>query len=264
MRKTMLFLLTVMLAASLAQAEEWSKTFKLTGKPDLSVTSDDANIHVDTWDKNEIEARVTTAGYKINDGGITVYDHQSGDEVNLEVRFPHHHISIGLNFNNKRVDIEIHMPKEGRVRLHTGDGRIRLTRFKGDMRLESGDGREEIEDVDGVLEATTGDGSIRASGRFDQLNLKTGDGHIDARVLAGSKVNSGWSLRSGDGRLTVQLPENLAADVDLHTSDGHIDIDVPLTVTGRIGTKSLRGKMNGGGGLVTIRTGDGSIHVEKT
>ena len=50
-------------AAPFAQAEEWSKTFTLTGKPDLRVTTSDANIRVDTWDQNTIEARVTAEGW---------------------------------------------------------------------------------------------------------------------------------------------------------------------------------------------------------
>jgi hypothetical protein len=57
-------------AALPARAEEWSKTYSLTGKPDLRVETSDANIHVSTWDQNTIEARVTTTGYKIGDGGI--------------------------------------------------------------------------------------------------------------------------------------------------------------------------------------------------
>src|SRR6202044_2327331 len=52
------------LAALPAQADEWSKTYTLTGKPDLRVDTSDANIHVTTWDQNTIEARVTTCATK--------------------------------------------------------------------------------------------------------------------------------------------------------------------------------------------------------
>ena len=44
----------------LARAEEWAKTFTLTGSPDLRVETSDANIRVDTWDEKKIEARVTS------------------------------------------------------------------------------------------------------------------------------------------------------------------------------------------------------------
>ena len=248
--------------APLAPAEEWSKTFTITGKPDLRVETSDANIHVETWDQNTIEARVTTERYKIGEGGIKVYDHQSGDSVELEVRFPHQVISFSLS--GHRVDIEIHMPRQGRVNLHTGDGHIRLSNFKGDMELRSGDGHQDIDTVDGTLRARAGDGHIRAAGRFDGLAITTGDGHIEARALAGSTAGSSWDLHAGDGSVTLQLPANFAADVDLHTGDGHISLDLPVTVEGQLGKKNIHGKLNGGGNLLTIHTGDGSIRLEKS
>ena len=61
-----------------------------------------------------------------------------------------------------------------------------------------------------------------------------------------------------------KLPPDLAADVDLHTGDGHIDLDMPVTTEGKIRTNEIHGKLNGGGSLLTIHTGDGSIHLRKS
>lgn len=248
--------------APLARAEEWSKTFTITGKPDLRVETSDANIRVDTWDENKIEARVTTERYKIGEGGIKIYDHQTGDSVQLEVRFPHHNFVVQVGTH--RVDIEIHMPREGRVNLRTGDGHIRLGNFKGNMELESSDGHQDIDSVDGALRAHAGDGHIRAAGRFDALQISTGDGRVEAHALAGSTMGSSWDLHAGDGSVTLQLPANFAADVDLHTGDGHITLELPVTVEGQLGKKNIHGKLNGGGNVLTIRTGDGSIRLEKS
>jgi hypothetical protein len=63
--------------------------------------------------------------------------------------------------------------------------------------------------------------------------------------------------------VTLEIPENLAADVDLHTGDGHIDLDMPVTTTGKIRQNQVRGKLNGGGNLLVIHTGDGSIRLRK-
>ncbi len=72
-----------------------------------------------------------------------------------------------------------------------------------------------------------------------------------------------WRLETGDGSVSLEVPGDLAADVDLHTSDGHIDLDMPVTTEGKIRQNEVRGKLNGGGSLLTIRTGDGSIHLRK-
>jgi len=52
--------------------------------------------------------------------------------------------------------------------------------------------------------------------------------------------------------------------VDLHTGDGHISLDMPVTVEGRLGGNNIHGKLNGGGNLLTIPTGDGSIKLQKS
>jgi len=248
-----------------ARANEWSKTYALTGKPDLRVDTSDANIHVSTWDQNTIEAKVTTTRYKIGDDGIRIEEHQAGDAVEIDVHYPRHGITINWgNSDTHRVDIEIHMPREGRVDLHTGDGKIDLANFKGEMQLRSGDGSQELDGVDGKLRATTGDGHIRANGRFDELDLKTGDGRVDAQAMTGSALAASWKLESGDGTVTLEVPENLAADLDLHTGDGHIDLDMPITTEGKIRQGEIHGKLNGGGNLLLIHTGDGSIRLRKS
>jgi len=256
-------ILTLALAAALpARADEWSKTFNLTGKPDLRVETSDANIRVNTWDQNTIQATVTTVRYKIGDDGIKIEEHQTGDVVELDVHYPHTH-GLTIDWGQRRVDIVIHMPREGKVNLRTEDGKIEIAGFKGEMDLHSGDGSETLDAVDGKLHATTGDGHIRANGRFDELDLKTGDGHVEVRAGAGSSLNTSWRLETGDGNVTLEIPGNMAADADLHTGDGHIDLDMPITTQGQIRENEVRGKLNGGGNLMTIRTGDGSIHLRK-
>ena len=177
------------------------------------------------------------------------------------MRLPHHFNNVSIG--SWRVQIEIHIPREGKVHLNTGDGSIELKNFKGDMDLTSGDGSESIVDVEGALRAHSGDGHIEVRGRFDSLDLSTSDGHIDAQAQSGSTVGEGWNLKTGDGKVRLGLPPNFAADVDLHTGDGHIVLDIPVSVEGKYESSRIRGKINGGGGMLTIHTGDGSIRLEK-
>ena len=254
-------LAVAVLAVLPAHADEWSKTYNLSGKPDLRIETSDANIRVTTWDQNTIEAKVVTSHYKIGEGGIRVEEHQTGDSVTIEVRYPHHNFNV--EWGQHKVDVIIQMPREGRVDLRTGDGKIDIAGFKGDLDLHSGDGSETLEGVDGKLHASTGDGHITAHGRFDELELKTGDGHVEVRATAGSTLAAGWRLETGDGNVSLEIPSDLSAEVSLHTSDGHIDLDMPITTEGKIRENEVHGKLNGGGNSLTIRTGDGSIHLRK-
>jgi DUF4097 and DUF4098 domain-containing protein YvlB len=246
-------------AMASSSPEEWTRTYTITDRPNLRVETSDANIHVDTWDQKTIEVRVVSQKWGFGQGGLEVTDHQSGDDVEIDVHLPRgiHVVSVG----GRKVDIEVHMPREGKARLHTGDGEIRVTGLKGDLDVETGDGRAELEGIEGTLRAHSGDGRIQAKGRFDSLQLHTGDGRIEAEALAGSTIGSGWELRTGDGSVVLNLPDTFAADMDLHTSDGHITLDMPVTVQGRYDSNRVEGKLNGGGGQLRIETGDGSIRI---
>lgn len=263
MKRIVFSLIVLTLVVSLpAFADEWSKTYSLTGKPELRIETSDANIRVSTWDQNTIAAKVITTHYKIGDGGIRIEEHQSGDQVELEVHYPHVEFNIGWGH---RVDIMIQMPREGKVNFRTGDGGIEINGLKGELDLHSGDGSERLDNVDGKLRASTSDGHIRANGRFDELDLKTGDGHLDVQVNSGSTMGSPWRLETGDGNISLAIPGDLAADVDLHTGDGRIDLEnVSITTGEAVRQNTLRGKLNGGGSLLTIHTGDGSIHLRKS
>jgi DUF4097 and DUF4098 domain-containing protein YvlB len=261
-RLSLAVLAVALAAVRPAWADEWSKTYTISGMPELRIETSDANIKVTAWDQNAIEAKVITTRYKIGEGGIRIDERQSGDRVEIEVHYPRHEFHF-MDVGGHRVDIIIQMPREGKVNLRTGDGKIEVASLKGDMELHSGDGSVTLDSVDGKLHATTGDGHISASGRFDELELKTGDGHVDVRATSGSSLAAGWRLETGDGSVSLEVPGDLAADVDLHTSDGHIDLDMPVTITGMQHQNDVHGKLNGGGSQLTIRTGDGSIHLRK-
>jgi DUF4097 and DUF4098 domain-containing protein YvlB len=150
----------------------------------------------------------------------------------------------------------------GHVHIETSDGNMNMENIHGDIRLHTGDGHVEGRDIDGALDVDTSDGHITLDGRFDKLNVKTGDGHVDVEARNGSTLGNGWSLRSGDGNITLRVPENFSADLDAHTGDGHISMSFPVTIAGSMSDSSIRGKMNGGGPPLYIRTGDGSIRLE--
>jgi Putative adhesin len=242
-------------------ADDWSKKFTISSHPELRIDTNDGAVIIRTWDHKEIEARVTTVGWKIGSGEVTVVDHQTGDRVELEVRIPHRNFEI--SFGHRSVRIELEVPREIRTDIHTGDGGITVDGLHGETRLSTGDGHIEADRLDGTLDAQTGDGRMHVRGRFDLLNLHTGDGSIEAEIESGSKISSEWRVRTGDGHVTLRIPSNFAADLDVHTGDGHIDSDLPVTISGSRRDNELRGKLNAGGPPLVVRTNDGSIRLER-
>jgi DUF4097 and DUF4098 domain-containing protein YvlB len=273
-------LMALLLATPLtAHADEWHKTYSVSGRATVHIETNDGAVRVSAWDGKQVEARVETVGWKIGEGDVRIIERQNGDHLDLEARVPR--FLFNSNFVRRSLRIELRIPRDADLNIHTGDGsvetqdntgavdistgdgHIKASRLKGDIQLSTGDGYIEATGLDGRLDATTGDGRIQIEGRFDSLNLKTNDGSIDARVLQGSRMSNNWSIRTGDGNVTLQLPRDFQADLELHTGDGSIDTDFPIVSNGKINRSNVHAKLNGGGSPLTARTGDGSIRVVK-
>jgi DUF4097 and DUF4098 domain-containing protein YvlB len=249
----------VALAAPPARGDEWSHQYPLKGGPDLHVRTDDGNVRVEAGAGSEIDARVTTVGWRIAPGEVVITESQTGDRVDIEVRIPK--LRLGFGTGHRSITVVLRVPKKADLEVHTGDGSITADGLEGEIRLHTGDGSIRATGLTGRLEADTGDGHMDVRGRFDLLDLRTGDGGIEAAAEPGSKVEAPWSLRSGDGSITLRIPENLGADLDAHTGDGSITLEKPVTVTGTIRKNAVRGTLGAGGLPLRIQTGDGSVRL---
>ena len=234
----------------------------MSGHANLHVDTDDGDVNILAGDPGQIEARVTADGFKIGPGDVRVEEHQEGDNVTISVKMPHFNFSF-FGGRHRSVHIDVRVPKDLNLDVHTGDGNVNSQAISGDIRINTGDGHITGTNFDGTLDASTGDGNLQISGRFDSLTLKTGDGNIEAQAGGGSNVANNWTVRSGDGHITMRLPADLNANVDAHTGDGSITLDIPITVAGSLSHSSVHGKLNAGGGTLSISSGDGSIHLEK-
>jgi DUF4097 and DUF4098 domain-containing protein YvlB len=268
-----------LLAVSPALADEWNRSFTVKANPSLRIEAHESRVTVVGWDRPEIAIKVTTNGWHIG-SHVRVEAEQNGSEVTLSVHRP----SYGMYFSLTPhwIHVEVSMPKkgdlnvrtgdggvmvqslDGMLRIWTGDGHIEARTLRGDMNLHTGDGGIEADDLDGRLVASSGDGHITVRGRFDSLDLSSGDGSIEAEAASGSRLQSEWTLHTGDGGLTLRVPETIKADLHASTGDGHISVDLPVLVEGELKpSRELRGTLNGGGPLIRLSSGDGSIRLQK-
>jgi hypothetical protein len=289
------FLLTMMLV-SRAHAEEYLKSYTVSGPATVRIKVDDSTVHVVTSDTNQVEFRVTSKGFSAVEigGKLHIDSQQNGNDVELTVKLSSR---IVVGFNNKRINTEVRMPKNadlqidtsdgrvdladvnGNIKVHTSDGAISASKLSGTIelrssdgsisadaltgafKLHSGDGKISGTGLDGKCDISTGSGSIQVAGRFDSLDLKSGDGAVTARAEPGSKLTSMWSIATTDGHVEVEIPKDLQANLDASTNDGHITLGLPVSMQGDISRKSVKGTLNGGGSTLFIHSGDGSIRL---
>lgn len=204
-----------------------------------------------------------------------------------------------LNVHDISVDYEITVPAEttiraqsrsgdqtvegtrGTVDVQTGAGDVRLSNLTGEVRLQTGSGNVRAREISGPVRGGVGSGDIEIEETGQgEIDLHTGSGNINVRGIQGAfhgDSGSGditaegtqtgtWEIRSGSGNVHVQLPANSAFDADISTSSGTVNVDSPIemTVQGRINEtrKRVRGKVRGGGPLLTVHTGSGDIRIE--
>jgi hypothetical protein len=238
-------------------ADDWSRHWNVSAKPELHVSTNDASVTVEAGDDRVIDAKVTTIGWSIGPGGVRVDERQIGNKVEIDVRVPSTHWTFG----NHTIRVEVRVPRELIAELHTGDGSITMRGLHGDLRAETGDGSIHGEALDGNLDAHSGDGSVHIAGRFDKLQLHTQDGSVDVEAKDGSHLAADWQIQTGDGSVRLRVPTHLAADLEARSGDGSIHVDLP-SVSGRVKSDHLlQSKLNGGGPALLVRTGDGSISV---
>ena len=263
MRKTFLIILLCLSVLGVsAFAEEWSKTYQVGDKPTLHVDTNDASVEITRGAGRTVSARVIAEGYSIGGSGVRVTERQDADKVDLQVHVPNNNWGFHIS-SHRGVRIEVQVPLETALDLHSGDGHIGVDGISGQARIDTGDGHIQVRNFSGGLHAHTSDGHMTIDGVLTDLDLRTGDGHIDLTVRPGSKMNNGWLIHTSDGGAEVRLPQDFAAELYAHTGDGHIQSDMPVTVNGSIESARIRGKLNGGGPLLEITTGDGSIHIGK-
>jgi hypothetical protein len=257
-----------------------AKTFTVAGHARVMVQTDDGAVRVSTGDIKQVEIRVEYTGYKL-DRDLEVSTSQNGDSVEVIAKT---HGGSWFNFGVRRTSlrVEVHMPKDadlevttgdgsveadsinGNLDVRTGDGHITVQGAHGNIRLHTGDGHIEGRALDGRADITTGDGHVNVEGRFDALTIRTGDGSVTARAGRGSTVAAPWNIHTGDGSVDLDLPGEMQANLDASTHDGRISLGIPVTVEGTFSSTKIMGKMNGGGQAIVVRTGDGSIHLNKS
>jgi DUF4097 and DUF4098 domain-containing protein YvlB len=259
-------------------AEDWKRSYPVSGKPSLTIGTGDASTEVQPCAAcHEVKIRVQWNDRRSEDYNIT--ESQSADHVNFELKEKQHfHVSIG-NHHEPRVLVEV--PKEmdleartsdgglkvygiyGSVSLHTSDGGVDVGDVSGAIKLVASDGSIRMHNLTGTLESRSSDGNITIDGKLSEIQVHTSDGSLDFTLAEGSQLTTASRVEASDGNVKIRLPKTLRADIDLHTGDGHIDCQLPLTMNGYNsgGGHNISGKLNAGGTPLTIHTRDGNLTV---
>jgi len=152
---------------------------------------------------------------------------------------------------------------QGTVDASTSNGRIVARDVDGNIRVRTSNGGIELERVGKEsIEAVTSNGRIRIADARGEAALRTSNGSIEMRLTS---VPSNPRIRAvtSNGHVDVELPGDVSARLDMHTSNGRVTANLQGLRVGEIESSRSRlsATLNEGGGLVEIRSSNGSISL---
>jgi len=206
----------------------------------------------------QFEVNLKTAGGNIKVGDLAgkAQVHTSGGSLTLEK------IEGQVSGHTSGGNINV-AGCRGQVDVHTAGGSLNLSEIEGDVTAKTSGGSIRAEKLTGKSIVKTSGGSIGVAGIKGSIDATTSGGSVNADLV--EQPAEACSFRSSGGSITVAMGGNVAVDVDLHTSGGRVSTDFPVTtvVQGEQPKNEIRGKVNGGGPLVTARTSGGSVRLQK-
>lgn len=148
------------------------------------------------------------------------------------------------------------------VEIRTGNGDVRIALTAGNVEVASGNGELEIDGATGPVRANTGNGRVYVTTSTGPVSVRTGNGAIDVRMktLSGS---GDMSFVTGNGSVTVALPENFNGEIDASTGHGDFRSDFAIRVAGRLNPRRVRGTIGAGGRLISMSSGNGRLELRK-
>jgi hypothetical protein len=276
------------------------KTFKVTGQPEVVLDTFDGSIELHSWDRNEIEVEIEKRAMEqeLLDQ-IKVDAQQQGDKIIVTVTGPPRNarrgVTLGMHIS-PTARLRVTVPRsaninavsgdgsiraeaiEGRIHLRTTDGSVGASRIGGDIQIRSGDGSIRIDNATGTLDLETDDGSVAVEdSQPSVLRLRTGDGSVRVGIDSDTVMTGNWDITTSDGSISLTLPGLFNAELDAETSDGAVRTSHPLLDNDdresrrdgeggddrRERRRTLRTRIGDGGNVLKIRSGDGSIRIER-
>lgn len=144
------------------------------------------------------------------------------------------------------VSVRVQVPTGTAIDARTTNGAIDVGATWGAVNVRTTNGSITLADIAGRMEARTTNGSIRAS------------------MSAAADMPEAVELRTTNGSVRLAVPEGTSARVNLSTTNGRINTDLPIAVQGTVTRRQLTGMLGNGGPEIRVSTTNGSITISRS
>jgi len=204
-------------------------------------------------------------------GEVRVVGRENAGVLSLEVESPrkwnrhaHAHIevrvprgsSVDVQSNNGKVCIE---GVRASVCARSTNGTVRVADVVGDIDIETSNAKVCCSCTCGRLTARSSNGKIELDDHRGSIDASTSNGLIRATL---DEVGAdGVVLATSNGRIVLELPEEVDAEVDIRVDNGVIRTVRDLSSRTSESAGRVRGKLGRGGTPIKLRTSNGTISL---
>jgi DUF4097 and DUF4098 domain-containing protein YvlB len=251
---------------------------KAPGGGRLSVLNPNGRIELVGEDRQDIVVEVAKRARAESEDeaqrlldAIRLAQEESADGLDLEVVIPRRWNRHG------HVNLELRVPRHLRVECESVNGKVTVAGMRASVEARSSNGPVSVEDVVGDVKVATANnkvsclcscGSLIARSSNGKIDISEHSGSIDActsngliRASVGEVGPDGVLLATSNGRIVLELPDDVHADVDVRVDNGLIRSELELDGATRSTEGRLRGTLGGGGAPIRLRTSNGSISL---
>lgn len=204
---------------------------------------------------NEIQILQTTANGTLELEVVVPRNWKRHGSANLELRVPRA-LRVEVVASNGKIALE---GLRSGVRARSSNGSVDVVDVVGDIEVNTSNAKVECEGTCGRLVARSSNGKIEVDGHRGAIDASTSNGMIQAKVDEVGR--EGILLATSNGRISLHLPAEVDAEVDLHVDNGVIRNDRTLARATRDTNGRVRGALGRGGAPIKLRTSNGSISL---
>jgi hypothetical protein len=227
------------------------RSFSVGRSPSVEVDNFAGSVTVSRGESGTVEVIAVKRARGMSAANVRVEMRQEGDRVVIETEG-----RPGLR--SASVSIEIDVPEDTELDLHTGAGEVSVSGLSADVTLHSNAGAINVYDVKGSVDASTNAGKVEVRDAAGPVRLRSNAGSVEYE----GDPQGECDLRSNAGAVKLQLPADLNAYVELSSNAGSVSLEHSLSQSKSSSRQRIAGTVgDGSDARITAHTNAGSVSV---
>lgn len=249
---------TLVIQPAKAEKTTETRTVNLASGSTLKVENTNGFIHVESWDRNEVQF---TGEFKPSskDEQVKVTLDSSPNKLVIRGEYPKHTGWSWGSYRGPECQMTLKVPRKVMPNLESVNGEVTLTGTSGAATLETVNGAIKVKQVEEGLKAETVNGTIHLEQVKGALALETVNGSIKGSGLDGQ--GQGLKAETVNGSIQFQF-EGMKGRLKAETVNGGITFKAKGAEQVEVKKHKVTATFPGSDQILHMETVNGSITIE--